>query len=224
MSHAFVNTDDDNGNNINESLYRYISIALESAVYQQLPIVTSSHSLCDTVHESNDDINADDVWLQEVIKVDNTCNSSISNVVSLRSSISQGKCFFRAAAEAFDYTNNNKRISMLENVLYGSSSCMHGHYATLFGAITGLLDVPMPLVERMFMRCILRDLLSAATRLNIVGALESAKIQAKFASVAESMLANRQNVTTSMQQYQTSPILEIMQGRHDIMYARLFNS
>lgn len=142
------------------------------------------------------------------------------------------------------------------------------HYAPLFGAICGVLDISQSLTRRMFLRCVVRDIFSSAARLNIMGPLEGASKQREYSTIIENLLgiprgyeveatglkkrylepnsvldilqsaeadnteqnANKKRKITSIERLQflepvtTSPILEILQARHDVLYARLFNS
>ena len=145
------------------------------------------------------------------------------------------------------------------------------HYAPIFGAVCGALNVSLLMTQRMFLRCMLRDLFSSAARLNIMGPLEGARMQREYSPVVEKLLSTKCNrnmlilasskfqsldltlaptPTLLVQKYNavsdnstdinirtllsvgidvsepvtTSPILEILQARHDVLYARLFNS
>jgi UreF len=141
------------------------------------------------------------------------------------------------------------------------------HYAPTFGAVCGALNISLKLTQRMFLRCMLRDLFSSAARLNIMGPLEGARMQREYSPVVERLLSTKYdkeimmlagekvhtvsttptvyvpqfNAVTDIavddkikalmstridasQPVTTSPILEILQARHDVLYARLFNS
>lgn len=143
----------------------------------------------------------------------------------------------------------------------------HFHYAPIFGAVCGALNISLNLTQRMFLRCMLRDLFSSAARLNIMGPLEGARMQREYSPVVERLLSTKYNEEIIMlasekvhtvntpptvyvpqfneardiavdnkmkslmstgiaasQPVTTSPILEILQARHDVLYARLFNS
>jgi urease accessory protein UreF len=52
-----------------------------------------------------------------------------------------------------------------------------GHYAPLFGVICGLHNFSIEVTEIMYLRCVLRDCISAACRLNIIGPIEGTKLQ-----------------------------------------------
>jgi urease accessory protein UreF len=144
------------------------------------------------------------------------------------------------------------------------------HYAPLFGAICGVLNISQSLTRRMFLRCMVRDIFSSAARLNIMGPLEGASKQRECSTIIETLLntppryghsagildlkkrnsepdprressqteiseTSEQNTSKKRKNFSnerlsflepatTSPILEILQARHDVLYARLFNS
>lgn len=66
--------------------------------------------------------------------------------------------------------------------------CAHGHHATVFGAAAALLGVPVQNAARGYLYGALRDVLSASTRLNCIGPLEAAGLQASLAGAGERML------------------------------------
>lgn len=61
------------------------------------------------------------------------------------------------------------------------------HHATLFGFICRLLGISLPLTRVMYMRCFLRDIFSAACRLNIIGPIDGARLQSEFSTVISDM-------------------------------------
>jgi urease accessory protein UreF len=206
-----------------------------------------------------------------------------------------GKCFFRATKEAFTSTSaelssfvdvveqrinsNTEKLPTYERTRAGSNGTsglgetnninhkFQFHYAPTFGAVCGALNISLNLTQRMFLRCMLRDLFSSAARLNIMGPLEGARMQREYSPVVEKLLSTKYdkeimmlfsekvhtvNTTPTVyvpqlnaasdiavddrmkslmstgidasQPVTTSPILEILQARHDVLYARLFNS
>lgn len=64
----------------------------------------------------------------------------------------------------------------------------NGHFAPIFGAVCGLNNIPWSLAQRMFARCLSRDLLSAAARLNIIGPLQGARLQGQLRVDIEALL------------------------------------
>eukprot|EP01041_Mallomonas_annulata_P008582 gene8582-17708_t len=204
------------------SFSSYAAIYLEQYCNQFLPILLQSHNV--KLSEST---------LSDYANIDELCHISLANEVSRRASISQGKCFLRVVTEAFASHEislsalNTATLKGLYETSDGKAGVLYGHYAPIFGAICRILGFPYSLSERMFMRCVIRDMVSAAARLNIIGPLEGSRIQVIFSTVIEDMLHKRsllkdkQNLESPVQ---TCPILEILQSRHDQLYSRLFNS
>jgi hypothetical protein len=103
------------------------------------------------------------------------------------------------------------------------------------------------------MRCFVRDIYGAATRLNIVGCYESCKMQASCHGIIEELLSKIDSPTalskirgplegqvTSKDEFDAiwsvefdaeetqaatpAPVLNIVQSRHDLIYSKLFNT
>merc|ERR1719357_1171636 len=54
-----------------------------------------------------------------------------------------------------------------------------GHLATMFGLAGAVLDLPVEAVLRSFVHCSVRDMVSAAVRLNLIGPLRGVELQAQ---------------------------------------------
>lgn len=65
---------------------------------------------------------------------------------------------------------------------------LRGYFAPIFGLVCGILRLPLYLTERMFLRCVLRDVIAASSRLNIIGPLQGVRLQADFAGKIEIFL------------------------------------
>ena len=303
-----------------DSLKSFVLQTLEQSVTHMLPLIHRAH-ICSTDSDSNMT-----ALLTELRHVDGYCHTILTNEVSRRASRAQGKCFLRAATEAFSSTS--PRLQQFTSALIASSSSStttqqamndnvrnqyewtsQCHFTPLFGAICGILGLTQHLTSRMYLRCTLRDLMSSAARLNILGPLEGAKVRCELTASIESLLhqytqntingkklthfehagiqssSNRTSSSSSSSSSSspddgsnkrqkhdhhdhdadydecnsnikndddkknhgtnnnsavlplsktiatvvveptiTSPILEILQARHDVLYARLFNS
>ena len=141
------------------------------------------------------------------------------------------------------------RLIALNDILSNSGSLpeLKFHFAPLFGCICRLLGISLEMIERMYMRMLLRDIMSAATRLSVIGPLEGSFLQAEYAPFIEQLLTAslqgdgecnkvdegdsdivvlgqpikfyRNEVPT-----QSAPFVDFLQSRHDTLYTRLFNS
>ena len=312
-NHGFVSESRD-------SLKSFVLQTLEQSVTHLLPLIHRAHAF----YYESDSVIAPNmtVLLTELRHVDEYCHTLLTNEVSRRASRAQGKCFLRAATEAFSSTS--PRLQQFTTALTASSSSTtqqtgrdnnetnehewisQCHFTPLFGAVCGILGLTQNLTSRMYLRCTLRDLLSSAARLNILGPLEGAKLRCELTASIEMLLrqhtqktindkkqsysehaeikttSNHLNtviasssaaaspppslddcsnkrqkcdhddheddnddrriigidnnsdvlppsdtilsMTTVVEPTITSPILEILQARHDVLYARLFNS
>lgn len=93
---------------------------------------------------------------------------------------------------------NSSKIQLVERNHQPSSSNDHndtstksiyrGHYAPYFGIVCGVLGLSKDLTRTMFLRCMMRDALSAACRLNILGPLQAAKLQLYFSHILPTMI------------------------------------
>eukprot|EP01038_Epipyxis_sp_PR26KG_P010078 gene10078-13544_t len=225
-------------NHKSNDLCKFIEMSLEQNAYQMLPFVLTTHQLA----ASNKDYI--ETKRMNFAQLDLYCDSLISNDVTRRSSVNQGRCFHRVIMETYPHKLDEINY-ILPPVNYNNNSF---HYAPVFGLLTGILEISLETVERIYLRNILRDILSAAARLNIIGPMEGSRLQSKFFGTIESLITELKesqestchnqnksndisfdnfqipNFYNNITPVQTSPIIEFMQSRHDLLYTRLFNS
>ena len=182
-----------------KELKSFVVLCLEQTIGQSFPFLSQSH-----IAFSKECFDSASFFKQMLSPIDELCHISLTNDVSRRSSISQGKCFLRAAKEAFTSTSLGVKslFRSLEAVSDGSNGILRCHYAPIFGCICALLGISVELTRRLFLRCPIRDIFSSAARLNIIGPLEGARCQRELAVVAEGMLSaqlERDSTTISKQ-------------------------
>ena len=126
-----------------------------------------------------------------------------------------------------------------------SKGNFYGHYVPIFGLICGLQGLSLEIIRLLYIRIFIRDMLSSATRLSVIGPLLAVRLQIEFIPVIEGLLNKRAAVSpfdstevngdqsgeelidiSKCESYihQTSPVLDLLQARHDMLYTRLFNS
>jgi len=93
------------------------------------------------------------------------------------------------------------------------------HLAPLFGAVSQKLQLEPADSQRVYLWTTVRGVLSAAVRLGLAGTLEA---QATLASLDEPLNQALQAVPEALAQ--TAPLLDLLQGTHDRLYSRLFQS
>ena len=98
-----------------------------------------------------------------------------------------------------------------------------GHLAITFGAVTAAAQISASLAQRAFVFCALRDSLSAATRLGLIGPMEAARMLRQLSGTAEAAVLRWQNRPIDDAR-QVSPVVEILQGCHVALSSRLFLS
>ena len=254
------------------SLFEFIVLVLEQNAGQMLPFLRAAYRAVKRKDSGEEGV---------LVEVDCICHANISNEASVRSSITQGKCFLKACEACFGQGVYSSLVEAVSSTKKGSKrgeekgngggddelervvACLHrcldaqgdkngsdnrimnGHYPVIFGAIVAALGLPLPMACRAFMRCVLRDVCSCATRLNIIGPLEGANIQAKLSSVVEEMISSPSSSPQALQSEvneddvfgapqlrglfselpsTSSPMVDMIQSRHDLLYSRLFNS
>lgn len=152
-------------------------------------------------------------------KLDGILNATLTNQVSSKASVSQGSALFRIAASVFTEIPN---LKMIRDASLGSKN-VYFHHAPIFGLVCGLLGMDPETSQRAYLFVTLRDVLSAATRLNIVGPMGASVMQHRIAIVAETVLEKWMDREAS-EACQTSPLLDVVQGCHSYLFSRLFCS
>ncbi|KZV30796.1 ureF protein [Dorcoceras hygrometricum] len=124
-------------------------------------------------------------------KLDKLLNATLTNDISRKASMSQGSALMRVAAAVFS------EIPLLK--LLRSSALASGliafHYAPIFGLVCALLGFGPEIAQRAYMFVTMRDVISAATRLNLVGPLGAAVMQHRVTPVAEELSKKWMNRT-----------------------------
>lgn len=141
----------------------------------------------------------------------------LSNHVANRASRAQGRAWLLAIERIFPspgLVNFRSRVQQ---------EALPGHVAPVFGFLMRNLEVKHHWAVRLFLFMNLRGIMAAAVRLGIVGPLEGQSRQAQLAVHAESV-ATRCSELRVDDVAQTAPFLDILQGGHDRLYSRLFQT
>jgi urease accessory protein len=183
-----------------EELVHFIQAQLTQAGKASLPFVN------ETFHE-----------LRPFAELDLLCDAFLSNHVAKRGSRSQGQAFLLAAAHASPST----RLQSFRTNLHTNK--LPGHFAPVFGATLHSLEVSHSVSARLFLFMSLRTLLTSAVRLGITGPMAAQLLQRKLAPHAEAVAVDCSNLSVA-DITNTSPLLDILQGVHDRLYSRLFQT
>jgi urease accessory protein UreF len=102
---------------------------------------------------------------------------------------------------------------------------VQGHHAPVFGLIGGMLQMPADVLAEAYLFTMSRDLISAAVRLGIVGPMHGVALQRQLMPLVGSLLEEVDAL--GIDEYsaaQTAPLIELLQGNHNMLYSRLFQS
>jgi urease accessory protein len=150
-------------------------------------------------------------------ELDRLCDVFLSNHVANRCSRAQGQAFLQAVARTFDpIFLESFRAGVLKEKL-------PGHLAPVFGSVLRLVKISHSQCLRLFLFMNLRSLMASAVRLGVVGPMAAQSLQWRLAGYAE-QIALRSAGLCLAQVAQTSPLLDILQGAHDRLYSRLFQT
>jgi urease accessory protein len=156
---------------------------------------------------------------------------TVSNHVTHRASTSMGMSLIITAVNCFP-NNRLKEVKAFINTYEHPATevslvtkSVQGHFAPLFGLICKRLELEQDHVRigQVFMYTSLRAVVSAAVRLNMIGPIEGQRIQASCYQLAQKIVI--EHIDRPLEQLgQTCPLLDIIQGSHDTLYSRLFNT
>lgn len=183
-----------------EDLRVFLVTVLRQTTRGTLPLLVAAHR--------------QDVPLSDV---DELANATLSNHVANRASRAQGQALLATAIKVFRLA---ELTPLQEQVHQGQ---LAAHLAPLFGVVCRALELPAQRAVELFLFIMLRDMISAAVRLNIVGPLAGQRLQYELAEHLEQLSSGRteqpwQEIT------QTAPLVELLQANHDRLYSRLFQS
>ncbi|PWA50863.1 Urease accessory protein UreF [Artemisia annua] len=187
-----------------EDLQTYVIHVLENTGSLLLPFVYTATTSPD---------------LQTWQQLDMILDATLTNEISRKASISQGSALMRVSSSVFVEIPSLKTMRSVSL----SNGDVRFHHAPIFGLVCGLLGFDSETSQRAYMFITMRDIISAATRLNLVGPLGAAVLQHQVTFVAEELLKKWKNRGVD-EACQTSPLLDTVQGCHSYLFSRLFCS
>ncbi|KAJ2782442.1 hypothetical protein GGI15_002914 [Coemansia interrupta] len=216
-----------------------------------LPFCSQVH---DKVAKQLDDVHGDDNGcdrdsdstaaariLEDIQRIDAYHHAMLaSNRVAMRASIAQGggllSLFNRGYAHAGlmagrrgrlceDIAKRLQRLARLGEI--------RGHWATMFGFVCAALGISCAHMQQVFLFQFVRQVFSAAVRLNLVGPLRAQTLTCDAQQLVSSLLEQHGHRRVAFDSgddvfgesaVYTEPMLELFQGMHDRLYSRIFNS
>ncbi|CAA7393002.1 unnamed protein product [Spirodela intermedia] len=157
--------------------------------------------------------------LETWLKLDRLLEATLTNEVSRKASASQGSALLRVAASVFSDLSIIRQI----REKFSGSGAAHFHHAAVFGLISGLIGFDSETAQRAYLFMTMRDTISAATRLNLIGPLGASVLQHQVGQIAEKLLRRWMDRPVE-EACQTAPLLDAVQGCHSYLFSRLFCS
>jgi urease accessory protein len=179
-------------------LGRFLDASLVQAAYGVLPLANAAHRAPDRLAE-----------------LDALNEAFLTNVVANRASRAQGRTLAATAARVWP--------SERREAIKAATAASHAHVAPVTGVVFQSLGVPLEATQRVILYGAARGVLSAAVRLGIVGSFHAQQLQFDCARASMSLLG-RCAAFDDRDLAQTAPVPDILQGAHDRLYSRLFQS
>jgi len=181
-----------------EDLQAFTEAAVLQAASGTLPLVNAAYREPDRLAE----------W-------DALHDAFLTNAVANRASRVQGRTLVASASRIWP----SPAVSRIQ--VQAASIC--AHVAPITGVVFRALGLPRETAQRIVLYGAARGVLSAAVRLGVTGSYDAQRLQsavglwsagvaARYADIDEHDLA------------QTAPIVDVLQGAHDRLYSRLFQS
>ena len=243
-----VGTLDETSREASRAVETYARECAQSAIDGQLPFALAARALAVRANEKRaregDEDGTTRAWRAANAECAALC---ASNAVNRRASAGTGAALLRASIVAFG-EDRSWYLRAIKRTLRRPPPLGLGeaHHACVFGAVSAIANLDAEACARAYVYCIMRDVCSAATRLNASGPLETvaalrrcvedaeaacAVAVAEFnASTARASTTDDDDDDDAIMNYlrrapaTSAPIYEAVQGAHDRARARLFNS
>jgi urease accessory protein len=180
------------------ALQRFLREVVWQAAHGLLPLVTAAHRAPERVAE-----------------LDALCDAFLVNAVANRASRIQGRALLTTCSRVWPL----EALSSLE----ARARTLCGHYGPIAGAAFQAIGVPLADTQRLVLYTAARGVLSAAVRLGIVGPYAAQRLQHDCAADLDGSLTACASLD-DRDLAQTAPIIDILQGAHDRLYSRLFQT
>lgn len=178
----------------------FATIVLRQTAHASLPLVLAAYR--------------HDVSLAQL---DKFSDATLHNHVANRASRAQGQALLATSRKVFQL----EELETFQQQIHDSE--LAGHLAPLFGLICRLLQLPLERVASLFLFMTLRDMISAAVRLSIVGPLAGQRLQCELSGTLQENIEIAKQIPWQAIR-QTAPLVELLQSNHDRLYSRLFQS
>jgi urease accessory protein len=180
------------------ALSRFLRAAIQQAGFGVLPLLNGAYTCPESL---------------EVL--DALADAFLVNAVSNRASRSQGRSLVATVGRVWPSPETRE--------LERRAAATRAHLGPVAGSAFRAVGLSLRESQRVMLYGTARGVLAAAVRLGIAGTYEAQRLQHASAPWLETV-ANRCAASTPDDLAQTSPISDLLQGSHDRLYSRLFQS
>ena len=147
-------------------------------------------------------------------ELDARADAFLANHVANRASRTQGRAFLSTAGRVFP-----EKMAALQAQARG----LKLHFAPVWGAAMRALDLDLAGAQRLLLWSAARNVLSAAIRLGLAGTHEAQALLATLGPLLDEVHAACGELGPDALA-QPAPLADLIQGTHDRLYSRLFQS
>ena len=180
------------------ALRRFVAESIQQTGWSALPIMSAAHRAPERLEE-----------------LDELTDAFLVNGVANRASRVQGRTLAATAARVWP--------SPAMTALHARAEAARAHVAPLSGAVFRTIGLAEEVAQRAVLYGAARGVLSAAVRLGIVGSFQAQRLQHEAATRLEATLETCRGLPPEAI-CQTAPLIDLLQGAHDRLYSRLFQS
>ncbi len=185
-----------------ESEFRaYLYSFLQQAVGFELPFITSAAQATDA----------------ELVPLLAEYDAQLLTPALHRASLTQGKSWLKLLATFYPEAGLTELVAEL------ASDKVPPHFVPLFGLSLGRVGFALADIQLTYLHLALRDQLSAAIRLGLLGPMAGHRLQHDFYGVFENLLSAA-DIRPYTEATRCTVLLDVAQILHDDIYSRLFQN
>ena len=181
-----------------DDLRRFVEATILQTASGALPLVNAAHREPSRLPE----------W-------DALNDAFLTNAVANRASRQQGRTLLASASRIWP----SPELGALQT----QAHVLCAHAAPISGVVCRALGVSLETTQHVVLFVAARGVLSAAVRLGVTGSYDAQRLQSECAGWSATVLARHRDAGPA-ELAQTAPIIDILQGAHDRLYSRLFQS
>ena len=180
------------------ALVRFLTESIQQTGWSVLPVMTAAHRAP-----------------ERLAALDALSDAFLTNAVANRASRVQGRALAATAARIWPSPALTSLQAGLQDI--------RTHVAPVSGVVFRSVGLAEEVAQRAVLHGTARGVLSAAVRLGIIGSYRAQRMQHEAAPHLDATLARCRGLSVE-EICQTAPLIDLLQGAHDRLYSRLFQS